>query len=78
VACGFFLASLMLLDPRRRWYWVASGVTAGLLIGLARMLVNAHWLSDVLWAFPITLLSSALVWVILGFFYQHRRSSSQL
>lgn len=71
VACGFFLASLMLLDPRRRWYWVSSGVAAGLLIGLARMSVGAHWLSDVLWAFPITLLSSALVWLVLGFFYTH-------
>lgn len=73
VACGFFFASLMLLDPRRRWRWVAVGVAAGGLIGLARMSVGAHWLSDVLWAFPITLASSALVWWLLQLVY--RRTS---
>lgn len=71
VACGFFFASLMLLHPRRRWRWVATGVAAGLLVGVARMAVGAHWLSDVLWALPITLLSSALVWGVLNFFYKH-------
>ncbi len=71
VACGFFLASLMLLHPRRRWAWLGTGVGAGFLLGIARMSVGAHWLSDVLWAFPITLASSALVWLILNFFYKH-------
>lgn len=70
VACGFFFASLMLLDPRRRGWWIAAGVLAGGLIGIARMSVGAHWLSDVLWAFPITLLSSWLVWQVLAFFYK--------
>jgi lipid A 4'-phosphatase len=71
VACGFFFASLMLLDPRRRWWWIAAGTAAGLLVGLARMSVGAHWLSDVLWAFPITLVSSWLVWWGLAFFYKN-------
>jgi len=70
VACGFFFASLMLLDPRRRWWWITIGVVAGGLIGVARMSVGAHWLSDALWAFPITLLSSWLVWQVLAFFYK--------
>ena len=70
VACGFFFASLMLLDPRRRWWWIAIGVLAGGLISVARMSVGAHWLSDALWAFPITLLSSWLVWQVLAFFYK--------
>ena len=70
VACGFFFASLMLLDPRRRWWWIAIGVVAGGLIGVARISVGAHWLSDALWAFPITLLSSWLVWQVLAFFYK--------
>jgi len=70
VACGFFFASLMLLDPRRRGWWIGAGVAAGLLIGVARMSVGAHWLSDVLWAFPITLLSSWLVWSMLAFLYK--------
>jgi len=71
VACGFFFVSLMLLDPRRRWYWIATGLVAGSLIAVARMSVGAHWLSDALWALPITLVASALVWLVLNFFYQY-------
>jgi lipid A 4'-phosphatase len=71
VACGFFFVSLMLLDPRRRWRWVATGLVAGALVAVARMSVGAHWLSDALWALPITLLSSGLVWVVLNFFYKY-------
>jgi lipid A 4'-phosphatase len=62
VACGIFLASLMLVDRKRRVLWGVSGVVAGLVIGFARMADGAHWLSDVLWASPITLLTSWLVW----------------
>jgi len=70
VACGFFFASLFLLDIRRRWWWIAGGTSVGLLVGLARMSVGAHWLSDVLWAFPITLISSWIVWHFLALFYR--------
>jgi lipid A 4'-phosphatase len=73
VACGFFFASLMLLDVRRRWWWMATGILGGLAIGLARMSVGAHWLSDVLWAFPITLLSSWFVWHVLALFYHPKK-----
>ncbi len=69
-ACGFFLASLMLLSPRRRWRWVATGVVLGLAVSVARVSVGAHWLSDVLWAFPLTLLVSGLVWRVLTQFYR--------
>lgn len=62
---GFLLASLMLLDRRRRKTWVAVGVVSGLVIGFARISVGAHWLSDVLWALPVTLISSGLVWLFL-------------
>ncbi len=65
VACGFFLASLMLIDRKRRRAWAVTGVVAGLTIGFARMADGAHWLSDVLWASPITLLTSWLVWKVL-------------
>ena len=65
VACGFFLASLMLVDRRRRIGWGIAGIGAGLVIGFARMADGAHWLSDVLWAGPITLLCSWLVWELL-------------
>ncbi len=62
VACGFFFAGLMLVQPTRRYRWAAVGSVAGLAIGFARMADTAHWLSDVLWAYPITLLVSWLVW----------------
>lgn len=69
VACGFFLASMMLIDRRRRVAWGISGVVAGLVIGFARMSDGSHWLSDVLWAAPITLLCSWLVWKALLWAY---------
>jgi lipid A 4'-phosphatase len=65
VACGFFLVSLLLLDRKRRIMWAVAGTTAGWAIGFARMADGAHWLSDVLWAGPITLVCSWLVWRLL-------------
>jgi len=65
VACGFFLASLMLIHPRRQKRWALAGLLAGAVIGFARMADMAHWLSDVLWAGPITLACSWLVWRLL-------------
>lgn len=65
VACGFFLTSLMLLHRRRAARWLAAGTVAGLLVGFARMSAGAHWLSDVLWAYPITLMSSWAAWRLL-------------
>ena len=70
VADGFFLAGLMLLSRRRRAWWVAIGIASGLLIGFARVSVGAHWLSDALWAFPVTLVCSWVVWVGLTRFYR--------
>jgi len=73
VACGFFIVGLMLIDPRRKVAWAVTGVSAGLLIGFSRMSDAAHWLSDVLWAGPITLLCSWLVWKMLLHMYDHKR-----
>jgi lipid A 4'-phosphatase len=64
-ACGFFLSSLCLIFRKRRLAWMATGVLAGALIGFARIGSMDHWLSDVLWAFPVTLLSSWMVWWVL-------------
>jgi lipid A 4'-phosphatase len=61
----------MLLVPRKRWYWIGGGLVSGVLIGVARMSVGAHWLSDVLWALPITLATSWLVWNVLTNLYKH-------
>ena len=77
VACGFFFASLMLIHRRRRVAWAVTGVTAGLVIGFARMADVAHWLSDVLWACPITLLSSWIVWKLLLLCYKPPALSDQ-
>lgn len=77
VACGFFFASLMLLDPRRRRRWIAAGLVLGGLVSVARMSVGAHWLSDALWALPITLTTSGLVWLVLSFFYKHGQRPAQ-
>jgi lipid A 4'-phosphatase len=71
-ADGFFLTTLMLLDRRRRWRWMGIGVVSGLMIGLARIAVGAHWLSDVLWAFPVTLVASGQVWLFLSRIYNTR------
>jgi lipid A 4'-phosphatase len=69
VACGVFLISLGLVQRRRRVAWAAAGTAAGLVIAFARMADKAHWLSDVLWAFPITLMTSWLVWKALVWAY---------
>lgn len=62
VACGFFFSTLLLVHRRRALAWAVGGTGAGLLVGFARMSDVAHWFSDVLWAYPITLASSWLVW----------------
>jgi lipid A 4'-phosphatase len=62
VACGYFFVSLMLLQRRRAVTWAALGLGSAALIAFARMSDKAHWLSDTLWAGPITLLTCWLVW----------------
>jgi lipid A 4'-phosphatase len=75
VACGVFLVSLGLVHRRRQRRWAAAGVVSGLVIGFSRMADVAHWLSDVLWAFPITLLTSWLVWKALLLLYRKPSST---
>ncbi len=77
VACGFFFVSLMLLNRKRKLVWAAAGIASGLLIGFARMSDVAHWLSDVLWACPITLLCSWIVWKLLLLFYKQPELSDR-
>jgi lipid A 4'-phosphatase len=70
VACGFFFSSLVLLYRRRAKTWLLVGTLAGLTIGLARASAMAHWLSDILWAYPITLASSWVAWLALLYCYR--------
>jgi len=72
VACGFFLVSLMLVDRKRRVLWLTAGTIAGLLIGFARISNMDHWVSDVLWAYPVTLLTSLGVYKLLTWFLENR------
>lgn len=72
VACGYFLISLMLVHRRRARPWAAVGLASAAAIAFSRMADQAHWLSDTLWAGPITLLSSWLVWRLL--LHWHRPS----
>lgn len=69
VACGFFFSSLLLVATRRKKLWIAVGSASGAIVGFARMSDMAHWFSDVLWAYPITLMSSWLVWQLLRRLY---------
>lgn len=62
VSSGFFLATLLVLGGRWRWWFFAAGMAMGLAVGFSRMAAGAHWLSDVLWAYPATLAVSILVW----------------
>lgn len=63
VACGFFFSTLLLVHRRRAKAWLVAGTLAGLAIGFSRAAAMAHWLSDILWAYPITLVTSWLVWL---------------
>jgi lipid A 4'-phosphatase len=69
VACGFFFTALMLIQRKRKVAWAIGGSVAGMVIGFARMSDMAHWFSDVLWAYPVTLLTSWAVWQALHWAY---------
>jgi lipid A 4'-phosphatase len=77
VACGIFFAGFMLVHRRRKVQWAVAGCVAGWIIGFARMSDVAHWLSDVLWAFPITLAVSWLVWFALERAYRTSPSRTE-
>ena len=70
VACGYFFISLMLLQRRRAWTWAGVGLVSAGLIAFSRISDKAHWLSDTLWAGPITLVTSWLVWRVLCHYYR--------
>lgn len=68
-ATGFYLLTPYFLLRRRSTKWavvfVALGLLYGSLIGLARMVQGAHFLSDVLWALGFVYLSAAAFYYLL-------------
>jgi lipid A 4'-phosphatase len=70
VACGFFFSAILLVHRKRKVMWVMIGTASGLFIGFSRMSAMAHWLSDVLWAYPITLLTSWAIWKAMQWVYR--------
>jgi lipid A 4'-phosphatase len=51
---GFFLMSMAFVFPRQERLWLIIGISAGLLIGLVRIVQGAHFLSDVIFSGIIT------------------------
>jgi len=59
--------------PRLAWSCLAGGAVLALWVGAARMLAQAHWLSDVLWALVVMTVVAALVHRLL----MHRPQQAQ-
>jgi lipid A 4'-phosphatase len=55
---GFFIS--------RRKIWLPMGMALGMSIGLVRMMIGAHFLSDVIFSFFIVFISSAIVAYLLS------------
>ena len=63
-AMGFYLMSFYWVGRQRRW--LVLGISAGLLVGLARMAMGGHFLSDVLFAgLMVHFTARGLAWLIL-------------
>jgi len=54
----FFLAFAWVLRDRRWLYW---GALIGLLVGLGRVMQGAHFLSDVLFGYPVVYVTALLL-----------------
>ena len=58
-AMGFFFLALAWVLRDRRWlYW---GAAIGLVVGLGRVMQGAHFLSDVLFGYPVVYLTALLL-----------------
>ncbi len=62
---GFSLLALALAFPNRRNFWIGAGLAVGAGIGAIRILVGAHFLSDVVFACIFTVLVASILYVAL-------------
>jgi lipid A 4'-phosphatase len=57
-AVGFAFGALALVVRRRGWrrpgWWLAGSIAAGTIVGLQRVAIGAHFVSDVVWAGVLT------------------------
>jgi len=62
---GFFFLSPAFLWPRRRRLWLTIGTSAGLTIGLVRIIQGGHFLSDVIFSGIVVYLTALLVHAVM-------------
>lgn len=76
-AMGYSLIFLAAITESRL-IWLMGGVTAGLLIGLLRMLQGGHFLSDVLFAFFPVWISMELIILFMWIVYRFKERQTKL
>ena len=79
-ATGFALMSVGLLGPtRRRRRWLLAGIALGLLIGLLRIALGGHFLSDILFCLAIMWSANLLIrWAWIGWVWQRQQRAKAL
>ncbi len=78
-ATGFALTGVGLLgSTRRRRRWLLIGVTSGLLIGLLRMAMGDHFLSDILFGLAFMWSANLLIrWAWIGLAWRRRHRAAR-
>jgi lipid A 4'-phosphatase len=79
-ATGFALIAVGLLGPtRRRRHWLLAGIISGLLIGLVRIAVGGHFLSDILFCLAFMWSANLLIrWAWIGLVWHRRQRANAL
>ena len=79
---GFFLMSLAFVLQRRRPRWaaffLALGLSAGTLLGVARIVQGKHFPSDVIWSCGLVYFTGVALYYALGLHQSADRTQSQV
>ena len=70
---GFYLQAFAYVRRRRQRAWLAGGLAAGGLIGLFRIALGAHFLSDVIFSGVVVMLSTAASYAAVSALERRRR-----